>query len=71
MTWCVAATAMLAAGAFPLWPLLSHHSPSNAEAGQMGSGANRSLALEELELDVAAGRVGEQSAADLRASWDR
>jgi hypothetical protein len=71
VTWFVAGTALLVAGGYALWPLIRHQEPFSADTRPVGSGASRRLALEELELDLAAGRIDEKLAAELRATWDR
>jgi len=71
VTLLVAGTGLLAAGLYALWPLIRHKEPFSSDARQIDFDASRRLALEELELDVAAGRLDEELAADLRTKWDR
>jgi len=70
VTWVIAASALLVGATYALWPLIRHREPLSNDAGQSEFDASRYLALEELELDVAAGRLDETLAAELRATWD-
>jgi len=65
MTWFVASALLLLAAPFVLWPLIRHWQPE-PEAGPVDERERRRHDLEELDLDVAAGRISEREAAERR-----
>jgi cytochrome c-type biogenesis protein CcmI len=65
LTWFVASALMLVAAPFVLWPLIRHWQP-DPEAAAGGDPESRRRELEELDLDVAAGRITEREAAERR-----
>jgi cytochrome c-type biogenesis protein CcmI len=65
MTWLVASVLMVLAAPFVLWPLIRHWQPE-PEAVAGDDPERRRRELEELDLDVAAGRISEREAADRR-----
>ena len=65
MTWLVASGLMLLAAPFVLWPLIRHWQPEPEAAAGDGP-ERRRHDLEELDLDVAAGRISEREAAERR-----
>jgi hypothetical protein len=63
VTW-VLASVMLAAAAPPvLWPLIAHWQPRLQPAVAVDAREARLRELEEIELDLAAGRISEREAA--------
>ncbi len=65
MTWALASGILLLAAPFVLWPLIRHLPPD--EAGDtIDAGARRRRELEDLELDVALGRLSAEEAARRR-----
>ena len=69
MTWLVASGLMLLAAPFVLWPLIRHWQPEPEPPGEPEREARerRRGDLEELDLDVAAGRISEREAAVRRS----
>ncbi len=66
MIWLAATALLLVAAPFILWPLLTHWTPEPEPAVEPEPDETRRLALEELELDVASGRMSEGEAARRR-----
>jgi cytochrome c-type biogenesis protein CcmI len=69
MTYAVASVLMLLAAPFVLWPLIRHWQPAPELPAAPGQEARdrRRHELEELDLDVAAGRISEREAAARRS----
>ena len=69
MTYAVASVLMLLAAPFVLWPLIRHWQPTPEppSAPEQEARARRRHDLEELDLDVAAGRISEREAAARRS----
>ena len=69
MTWAAASLLLLLAAPFVLWPLIRHWQPEPEPAGapEREARERRRGELEELNLDVAAGRISEREAAARRS----
>jgi cytochrome c-type biogenesis protein CcmI len=67
MIWLVATLLLAAGGAFALWPLARHWQAPREERAHAG----RPSELDELELEVAAGRLSEAEAAARRRELAR
>jgi hypothetical protein len=63
VTWAWASLLLVLAASYVLWPLLRHWSPRVASAAPADPEDERLRELEEIELDVAAGRLSEPEAA--------
>jgi len=63
MTYAVASVLLLLAATFVLWPLVRHWQPRVAVAPAPDPGEARLSELEEIESDLAAGRLSEREAA--------
>lgn len=73
MIWLLATALLIVAAPFVLWPLITHWQPEPEQSLTAGEAAEaRRREFEELELDLASGRLGEGEAArrrrELRAS---
>lgn len=68
MIWLLATGLLALAAPIVLWPLLTHWEPEPEVDGERATAAAeaRERALEEIELDHAAGRISEAEAARLR-----
>jgi cytochrome c-type biogenesis protein CcmI len=69
MTYVVASLLLLLAAPFVLWPLIRHWQPAPEPpaAAALDARERRRGELEELDLDVAAGRISEREAAARRS----
>ncbi len=67
MTWLLASLVVAAAAPFILWPLIRHWQPGPEPAPPADQRDTRFRELEELELDVASGRLSPQEAERRRA----
>jgi hypothetical protein len=63
VTWAWASLLLVLAAPFVLWPLLRHWSPRVASAAPADPEDERLRELEEIELDLAAGRLSVREAA--------
>lgn len=66
MIWLVATALMVVAAPFILWPLLTHWTPEGEAGVERERDEVRRRELEELELDLASGRISEGEAARRR-----
>ncbi|MDQ6772415.1 MAG: c-type cytochrome biogenesis protein CcmI [Candidatus Dormibacteraeota bacterium] len=66
MTWYLATAVLVVAAAWVLWPLIRHWQPRPERALTRNVAGARERELEEIELDLAAGRLGEAEAARRR-----
>lgn len=69
MTYVLATALLLLAAPFVLWPLIRHWQPAPEPpaAPEWEARERRRSELEELDLDVAAGRISEREAAARRS----
>lgn len=63
MTWAWATLLLLLAAPWVLWPLVRHWQPAVARPRRTDPADERLRALEEIELDLEAGRLSEEEAA--------
>ena len=66
MIWYLATVLLAVAALFVLWPLITHWQPKAEAETAAGGGERRRRELEELDLDVAAGRLSAAEAAARR-----
>jgi cytochrome c-type biogenesis protein CcmI len=66
MIWLVATAMMVVAAPFILWPLLTHWTPEGEAGAEPEVDDVQRRELEELELDIASGRISEGEAARRR-----
>lgn len=66
MIWLAATALLLVAAPFILWPLLTHWTPDAEPGVELELDEVRRRELEELELDLASGRMSEGEAARRR-----
>ena len=66
MIWLLATLLLALAAPFVLWPLITHWQPDPEPDSASGAADRRRRELEELELDVAAGRLSASEAAARR-----
>jgi hypothetical protein len=62
VTWAWASLLLVLAAPFVLWPLLRHWSPGATSAAPADPEDERLRELEEIELDLASGRLSEREA---------
>lgn len=71
MTWLLATLLLVLSAPFVLWPLIRHLEPEPDPAAEDEMGDLRSRRLEEIDLDLASGRLDRLEAERLRRELAR